>query len=514
METHTLSILACAYLASAALPNDPPDPVRGPASAYPVAFVMETDTGARDLLIKHAGSPKPLLEPFEPPLQPPYVTPDFRRSSIEQSIENELNITFNLVMDAVASGNDRTPLRYDGQNFVFQPFSGSFEAWGAVYLSVATAVTGNGGWVTSMSGTEEGPGAEFLGYYVEGSSMPADLVGSVFLEQGRFDFAPPYPTVNGKPNIVAADLGIPSILSGNDPILAERSKIYFSITRDCANQINTLVPGAAYNGAMVLSMEWNGTSWVNFNIDKTAAQLELPEDAELDALAVGPPLSAAGLGNIQGNAYLFSHQIGVGTFTSTLPERSQLSVYAVVNGQVPPAIVGEPLTLENGLLPPVFGLVGTDDIDAVCTEDPEAHVRSRFHGWADVTDPNPPVQPLHFSISRAPKALSEENASGTVWQGVLSGWGAASPAQVHVVAVEVELLLTSGWTLLSPVYPVGIRLPVASDPSSPRNTYSFTLPDWPLPVGAQGIRYRALLLDSYPTQNPPRARSHVFAIDP
>lgn len=385
----------------------PLDPTRGAFSAVAFGMMFEdAGTGVTELLCKPASRPQPIVGyPTSPPPPPPptggFAT--YQIAVLESYINSQLAVPSSppgqdvqLTLDAISTANDLLPFYYrddlvEGEMFELDPTS--VGQWATIFLSVSPVSTGNpGSWIEHMSNHNEGPGAEIMGFYVDGSALPPYVLpGQVYLEQGVDDYIAPPLGALGKPNIIGLDLAMPHLVEWNgwtDPaIMPNNTLLYFSVTSDCAADL-VARDLRAYDGsdmdidgATILRVVWSQTlgTWGGLEIKATSSELGLTlQDDDLDALAVGRGLGGP-VGNIEGEFFLFSHRGRPGD------TREQLMVFARdvrdENEQpIGPKLAkarrrGGQLTIHAGARIPE----GTE-VTAVCSGDPEGHLYTKYFG--------------------------------------------------------------------------------------------------------------------------------------
>jgi len=344
-----LSCFACSNLAAALAAQTPPSD--GPLVGMPVTFGIDDATSlgtpmrGAEYFLKVAGfqtappvplplmpvdfSPAAVLGPYMPP---PY--PD---------------------IDAVSHGLDVIPA--DSSGVVVVPPG----HWNFLAFSVRRGCIGApGGALNAEVGTPGENEADLFSYVFRGAScIPPEFIDRTFKFADSIDYGMPLPgevdsldlamNVYDLESVVTPTLGLPAC-----PAVCP--EIYYSLEGSLAN-LGLWPPGLwggqAPSGAVVFKSTWTGSAWGPPTLAFTPAQLDLPTCADLDALAV----DAYDPGGVQ---VLFS------TVAGGCVAQDQL-MFKDCPCDAPAVALRYG---EGTLVSTRLGLVGGDDVDAICVGDP------------------------------------------------------------------------------------------------------------------------------------------------
>lgn len=342
--------------ASAAL-ADPQGEFNGPAGALPAGLSLAEGSGvSAETYVKPAGASGP-AEALHAPLSP--ETQDFTLSGMFPQYADVLQI------DAHSSGNATI---HDVHPFSFPPVPNYFgvEGWMELAVSVDNDSKGlPGSLIAKRVANPTGrntPGADLIGFFMRGSTgIASSLPGRSLMEirAERLGFG-------GQEDPDAFDFGVGIFSLDPDPQLDAffdtEDRYYFSLDPACVDAVNqraallgTAFAGGVADPASIYWVQMEDGAWGPPLVYRSASELGLsPQLDNLDALEVDPKRE-----NV-----VFS--------TQPHPHRSQLRFLDWDSSKYPPiqnlSDLGDGAT---GFATQGLGVNDeTDDIDAVCIEDP------------------------------------------------------------------------------------------------------------------------------------------------
>lgn len=382
---------------------------RGIFSTYAHSHSLSLPGVAGDsLLFKPAGDQSTTPQAFGVP--PADDVPDYRLAELFPGLTED-QLTW-IEIDAFSTGNDLLSLNSMGQ---VDPAPAG--AWAAMMFSVSATAQGRPAtWIRARSSVFTGPGvgADVLSYIFAGSAgIDSSLWDRVSIEQAAGHTGHP-----ASAELDALDIFAPLINTNEVPpseiiFFPLSSFAYLSLT---PVSVQRLIQGGAQSevfgsgiahGASVVRIEWDGVRWTNHMVVRTPLDLDLT-NGDVDALGYDPA----------SNAIIFSHVAEQGAD----PGRPQLEVS--FDGLVAD-IMALTVNTSGDPLAPALGIQSTDDIDAFCGIDPEAHVLSRYLGTPGFVT-SPFEMPL--SVTRVLPELP-------FWDLVniqVTGWGAIAPVDTTV----------------------------------------------------------------------------------
>ena len=327
-------------------------------------------------------------------------------------------------IDGVSTGNDLLPVDETG---LMDPTRE--QVWVAMLFSlddVPGRPAGGADSLAAASGRAELGGTVFGHYFEQSIGLDGDLLGQTLLEQRPGEIG-----LQGLQNTTGLDLGM-AVLAQRDANTpggfesAVVDRYYFTLTDATAPGFavalasrTALAPddllAAEEGGTIFLSVLDANGNWGLPTVFARAQDLGTM-NAEVDALAI----------NEQRRAIVFSRDTGM--------IEDQLTVCAFPSAQTATTLPWPPTPLlawDNGVVEPattVIGLTVTDDIDALCIQDPEGEASPWLATATEVAGPN-----MQLSVARW------RTNNGFEAEVRLDGWGAALP-----VASNVELYARMG----------------------------------------------------------------------
>lgn len=235
-------------------------------------------------------------------------------------------------------------------------------AWGALTFAVDRRARGKRGSAIELEAAQpDGPGADLFSYVLRGSVLPHYLVGTTVRAHDAAEMG-----LRGTAQIDALDQFIPmyrmdpAVQAGSANRLSPTPTMYFSVTTATANRVPApwwanLAP-ADRTGAVIFQTTWNASArrWGCVQPWRAARDLGITSCEDVDALAL-----EIGRGHL-----LFS------TTAGGCVARDQI-LYLNLNADVAPPVPYSTHT-ETGdtTVSNDAGLLGTDDVKAICSLDP------------------------------------------------------------------------------------------------------------------------------------------------
>ncbi len=282
--------------------------------------------------------------------------------------------------------------------------------WGGLTFSVTRGTNGRAGSVIRDSTlTPEGAAGDVFSYVLPGSAMPQPLVGRTERVNGgrEIDLGP------GAHDVDALDQFIP-IEALDPPLQASMLPTpdwYFSFSNaSLSNVPATWWGGTTPSGATIFLAHFSAATgqWTCPRIWKSYAQLGLTAADDVDALAVDVRNQRVLLSTTSHtrNPILFAF---FGNDTLTLLPYEDVDTIPISDK---------------------IGLIGDDDIDAICAMDPSVRVTTTGGlnaFWYAMGTPVPKAYPFPASDVSA-SAFRTYDASGAGVRTIVSGWTPSGPA--------------------------------------------------------------------------------------
>lgn len=412
-----------------------PDVARGPASAWPACAVIENAPTLTGIRLKLAGdqvskqgvlTPPGALDPGAQTAGPSSLTYPFLATFFSGALAD-------IEIDAMSSGNGVIPSNVAGVPTIT-------EAWLGIAVSIADGENGAvGSHYRAAVNASLSAGSEISAYYFEQSDGIDDsLIGSTTLETSRAQFGLP----NGGEDITAFDYGM-GVFTTVAPDAASvffnegDESFYFSVSSAWAIANSSLTDFAesyldptvtvAPHGADIYRLRWAGSAgWIGPYVWTRAEDLGLNRlSSDVDALDVDESEM-----NVVYSATSTSHFVKASTgdvgqimvvemaphpgFSNDLrAERAPMAVAnAAHDGSAPVQRVGVRVGIVNG------GSGTEEEVDAVCTFDPEATLGGRLLG-VPVASLEGATDPMGISMVCVKHGVQAE----TTWLVQVTGWG-------------------------------------------------------------------------------------------
>lgn len=416
MRIPSLLLLPCLTVsATAQFVALQPLPARGMMPAFQAGM---TFSHAPDTIVRKLPNLPVQLGTFAPggPNNPKYDIDD-----IEAFILSRFEVSVDLDVDAMSTGNDLLPVVYDPDGHIYRIQSGNSNGWATLYLTRIDP-NGNGG-------------ADIFGYYFDNPTFPSGLARRIYHEVIRGDYqtgplAPP-PTAN----IVAMDVNMGLIHSNQgfleSPVLPDKATLFLSLSTASAHDLEfwgVVTDPDPIDGAAIFAVGYDSFGQVqSFTLHCTGTDLGVPPQTNVDALGVAwvqQPIAAT---NPLHQPLSANSRLYILSFDDPLNgEEMFVSAKPQAPAGQPVVTKWDPLRTYDGL-----SLVGPNGrlagkVKGVCAQDPDAAAGTHSWGVPGVdlaTLEGIPMPPSTMNLSVTAVGNGPGQTAGDVFalHGVLSG---------------------------------------------------------------------------------------------